>query len=169
MDKNQDIIRCEKCNLIPLIYFYFSKDEIKLFLKCRNDHNQEEDLYNYLDNKLSSTKINKKDSTCNLHDLEITSICAKCKANLCIKCKKSHDKDCEIILIDKYSLSEEENENIESNINKYEPFIEDLKKIIEKGVGTYSKEYKFLKGDIDYYLKSNNYLIKLAKIIYFIF
>ena len=40
-DKNQDIIRCEKCNLIPLIEFNFSKDEIKLFLKCRNDHNQE--------------------------------------------------------------------------------------------------------------------------------
>ena len=169
MDKNQDIIRCEKCNLIPLIEFYFSKDKIKLFLKCRNDHSQEEDLYYYLDNKLSSTKINKKDSICNLHDMEITSICTKCKVNLCIKCKKSHDKDCEIIQIDKYTLSEEENENIESNINKYEPFIEDLKKIIEKGVGTYSEEYKFLKGDIDYYLKSNNYLIKLAKIIYFTF
>ena len=168
-DKNQDIIRCEKCNLIPLIDFYFSKDEIKLFLKCRNDHSQEVDLYDFLDNELSSNKINKKDSSCNLHDLKITSICTKCKVNLCKKCKKSHDKDCEIILIDKYSLSKEENEKIENNINKYEPFIEDLKKIIEKGVGTHSQEYEFLENDIDNYLKSNNYLIKLAKIIYFTF
>ena len=60
LDKNQDIIRCENCNLIPIIDFYFSKNEIKLFLKRKNDHNHEEDLFGYLDNKLSSTKINKK-------------------------------------------------------------------------------------------------------------
>ena len=41
--------------------------------------------------------------------------------------------------------------------------------IIEKGVGTHSQEYEFLENDIDNYLKSNNYLIKLAKIIYFTF
>ena len=169
LDKNQDIIRCEKCNLIPNIDFYFSTNEIKLFLKCRNDHNQEEDLYDYLDNKLSSTKINKKDSKCDLHDLKITSICSKCKINLCQKCTKSHDKDCELIQIEKYSLSKEENEKIENNIKKYEPFIEDLKKIIEEGVGTYSQEYDFLRGYIDDFLKANNYLIKLAKIIYFTF
>ena len=169
LDKNLDIIRCEKCKLIPLIDFYFTKGEIKLFLKCRNDHNQEEDLCDYLDNELSSNKINKKDSTCNLHDLEITSICTKCKVNLCKKCKKSHNKDCEIIEIDKYSLSKEESEKIENNINKYEPFIKDLKKIIEEGVGTHSQEYEFLKDDIDNFLNSNNYLIELAKIIYFTF
>ena len=169
LDKNQDIIRCENCNLIPNIDFYFSTNEIKLFFKCRNNHNQEEDLYDYLDNKLSSTKINKKDSKCNLHDLKITSICSKCKINLCQKCKESHDKDCEIIQIEKYSLSKEENEKIENNIKKYEPFIEDLKKIIEEGVGTYSQEYDFLRGYIDDFLKANNYLIKLAKIIYFTF
>ena len=169
LDKKQDIIRCGKCNLIPIIDFYFSINEIKLFLKCRNDHNQEEDLYDYLDNKLSTTKINKKDSTCNLHDLKITSICSKCKINLFKKCEESHDKVCEIIQIEKYYLSKEENEKIENNIKKYEPFIEDLKKIIEKGVGTYSEEYNFLKGYIDNFLKANNYLIKLAKIIYFTF
>ena len=79
LDKKQDIIRCQKCNLIPLINFYLSTHDIKLLLKCRNNHEFEEDLYKYLDNKLSSLKNQKEDSKCHIHNEKITMICQNCK------------------------------------------------------------------------------------------
>ena len=79
LDKKQDIIRCQKCNLIPLINFYLSTYDIKLLFKCRNNHEIEEDLYEYIDNKLSSLKINQEDSICLLHNVKISLICNKCK------------------------------------------------------------------------------------------
>ena len=165
-DKNQDIIRCPKCNLIPLINFYLSTHDIKLLLSCRNNHNFEEDLFRYIDNNLSSLKNNKEDSKCLLHNEKIYLICLKCKKNFCKKC---NIKDCEAILIDKYSLTKDEKVNIENNIIKFEPFIEKIKKVIDKGVGKFGQERDFLKSDIEEFLKINNYLIKLAKIIYFTF
>ena len=161
-DKNQDIIRCPKCNLIPLIKFYLSTHDIKLLLSCRNNHNFEEDLFRYIDNNLSSLKNNNEDSKCLLHNEKISLICLKCKKNFCKKC---NIKDCETILIDKYSLTKDEKVNIENNIIKFEPFIEKIKKVIDKGVGKFGQERDFLKSDIKEFLKINNYLIKLAKII----
>ena len=165
-DKNQDIIRCPKCNLIPLINFYLSTHDIKLLLSCRNNHNFEEDLFGYIDNNLSSLKNNNEDSKCLLHNEKISLICLKCKKNFCKKC---NIKDCETILIDKYSLTKDEKVNIENNIIKFEPFIEKIKKVIDNGIGKYGQERHFLESDIEEFIKINNYLIKLAKIIYFTF
>ena len=165
-DKNQDIIRCKKCNLIPSINFYLSTNDIKLILNCRNNHEFEEDLFEYLDNNLSSLKNNKEDSKCHLHNEKISLICLKCKKNFCKKC---NIKDCETILIDNYSLTKNEKENIENNILKFDSFIEKINKTIDKGVGTYGQERDFLKSDIEEFLKINKYLIKLAKIVYFTF
>ena len=166
LDKNQDIIRCQKCNLIPSINFYLSTNDITLLLSCRNNHDFEEDLFKYLDNNLSSLKNNNEDSKCLLHNEKISLICLKCKKNFCKKCSV---KDCETILIDNYALTKNEKENIENNIIKFEPFIEKVKKVIDNGVGTYGQERDFLESDIEEFLKINNYLIKLAKIIYFTF
>ena len=165
-DKNQDIIRCPKCNLIPLINFYLSTHDIKLLLSCRNNHNFEEDLFGYIDNNLSSLKNNNEDSKCLLHNEKISLICPKNKKNFCKKC---NIKDCETILIDNYSLTKDEKENIENNIIKFEPFIEKIKKVIDNGIGKYGQERDFLESDIEEFIKINNYLIKLAKIIYFTF
>ena len=168
LDKNQDIniIRCQKCNLIPSINFYLSTNDITLLLSCRNNHDFEEDLFKYLDNNLSSLKNNNEDSKCLLHNEKISLICLKCKKNFCKKCSV---KDCETIIIDNYALTKNEKENIENNIIKFEPFIEKVKKVIDNGVGTYGQERDFLESDIEEFLKINNYLIKLAKIIYFTF
>ena len=164
LDKKQDIIRCQKCNLIPLINFYLSTYDIKLLFKCRNNHEIEEDLYEYIDNKLSSLKINQEDSICLLHNEKISLICNKCKKNFCKKCSF---KDCETISIDNYSITKNEKEIIENNIVKYEPFIEKVNNTIDEGVGTYVQDRDFLKSYIEEFLKINNYLIKFAKIIYF--
>ena len=164
LDKKQDIIRCQKCNLIPLINFYLSTYDIKLLFKCRNNHEIEEDLYEYIDNKLSSFKINQEDSICLLHNEKISLLCNKCKKNFCKKCSF---KDCETISIDKYTLTKNEKEIIENNIIKYKPFIEKVNKTIDEGVGTYGQERDFLKSYIEEFLKINNFLIKFAKIIYY--
>ena len=78
-----------------------------------------------------------------MHDLKIISICSKSKINLCQKFTKSHDKDCEIIQKEKYSLSKAENEKILNNIKKYEPFIEDLKKLLKKELELIVKNMMF--------------------------
>ena len=166
-DKNQDIIRCQKCNLIPLINFYFSTNDIKLLLKCRNNHEFEKDLYNYLDNNLSPLKNNTEDAKCHLHNEKITMICQKCNKNLCKKCSIT---ECdEAISIEKYSPSKADKEKIENNIIKFEPFIDEIQKKVDKAVGTYSQKREFLASYLKEFLKVNNYLIKLAKIIYFTF
>ena len=160
LDKKQDIIRCQKCNLIPLINFYLSIHDIKLLIKCRNNHEIEEDLYEYIDDKLSSLKINQEDSICLLHNEKISLLCNKCKKNFCKKCSF---KVCETISIDNYSLTKKEKEIIENNIIKYKPFIEKVNKTIDEGVGTYGQERDFLKSDIEEFIIINNYLIKFAK------
>ena len=166
-DKIEKIIRCEECKLIPLINFYIKDYGFSLELKCRNNHEKEQDLSKYLENNLSDQLKNPKDATCSKHNKEITSICKYCQKNFCEKCVTKECKKCKIQKINDFSLTKEEKENINKNIDNYENFVKKLRKVVKVGIG-FSKgiDISSLKEDLDYFIETNNALFKLAKIIY---
>lgn len=137
MEINEDIkkvFRCEECNLIPLINYYFEieDDECqqKINIKCRNNHSFKDiKLEEFLDSYIKEEDKN-KDSICQEHNKKIEKICKKCELNLCSECK--HDCD-EVMSLKDFSLSEKEKDNIKDNFNKFNPFFEELKNKINNG------------------------------------
>ena len=167
VDKIEKIIRCEECKLIPLINFYIKDDGFSLELKCRNNHEKEQDLSMYLENSLSDQLKNPKDAICSKHNKEITLICKYCQKNFCEKCDTKECKECKTQKINDFSLTKEEKENIDKNINNYENFVKKLRKVVKVGIGfTKGLHISTLKEDLDYFIETNDLLFKLAKIIY---
>ena len=164
LEKKKGIIRCHECSLIPLINFYVSDNGFNLILKCRNNHEYEKDLSEYLEQNLSNEFKNKNDNICPLHNNKIILICKECKKNLYEKCESSH---CKTESINDFSLNKKEKEDINNNIQKYEPFIKKLRKKIKVAIGYADEPYiESLKSDIEYFIKRNDLLYELSKIIY---
>ena len=164
LEKHDEIIRCHKCNLIPLINFYIKDDGFNLILKCRNNHEYEGDLSEYLEENLSNELKNINDNICSLHNNKIILICKDSKKNLCEKCEI---KDCKAVTINDFSLNVKEKENIDKNIQKYEDFIKKLRKKIKGAIGYSDEVYiQSLNSYVKSFIENNDLLYELSKIIY---
>ena len=162
IDETKKVFRCPKCNLVPLIDYYLENSEKnndfyeqKIKIICRNNHSQENiDFDDFLESYSKEENKDNIDSLCVKHNKKIEKICEKCKLNLCFECSHNCKK---ILQIKELYLTEKEKNNIKENLNKFNPFFENLKKI-----AYYCDNYI-------YFYEKNKKLLNFAEIIFSIY
>ena len=96
LEKNEYVIRCPQCFLIPLIKFKYENDKHLIEYKCRNCHYRKSIPINKFFEFFSEKKIIMKCSICFKEYKKINDLfyCFKCKGLLCNNCLNEHNIKC---------------------------------------------------------------------------